>query len=358
VNVTREALRRGLVAATLLIAGLSGPAIGASGADSPTPDNSIGFRLVDAPTDRLADPRAHIYIVDHLAPGTTIHRKVEVSNGGATALHIRLYAGAATLEGGEFKAPGGPGGNELAGWTSVSVPAVDVPARSTVQATVTIAVPSSASTGERYGVVWAELPPSQGGGGVSLVNLTGVRIYLSVGPGGEPASSFVIPSLVASRDTQGHPIVSVQVRNTGGRALDLSGHASLSGGPGRLSAGPFDARNDTLPIGGSANVLIPLDPAIPSGSWKVQVTLRSGLIENTAEAVLQVPATSGPAQAPVRATPVKKPGPGAPVLIVAVVLVGAVSVGLALTFRRRRRQRLAPRAGRALAQQRARAAVR
>ncbi|MCW3043699.1 MAG: hypothetical protein JWL57_1857, partial [Actinobacteria bacterium] len=93
-------------------------------------------------------------------------------------------------------------------------------------------------------------------------------------------------------------------------------------------------------------------------SWKVQVTLRSGLIENTAEALLQVPATSGPAQTPVRATPVKKPGPGAPVLIVAVVLVGAVSVGLALTFRRRRRQRLAPRGGRPLPQQRARAAVR
>jgi hypothetical protein len=358
VNVTREAMRRGLVAATLLIAGLSCPAISASGAGSPTPDNSIGFRLVDAPTDRLADPRAHIYIVDHLAPGTTIHRKVEVSNGTAHAMHIRLYAGAATLEQGEFKAPGGPGGNELAGWTSVSAPAVDVAPRSAVQATVTIAVPSSASTGERYGVVWAELPPSQGNGGVSLVNLTGVRIYLSVGPGGEPASSFVVPSLVARRDQQGHPVVAAQVRNTGGRALDLSGHASLSGGPGRLSAGPFDAKNETLPIGQSGEVLITLDPAIPSGSWKVQVTLHSGLIENTAEADLVVPATSEPAQAPVRARPVKKPGPSSAVLIAGVVLVGAVSVGLALTFRRRRRESLPPRGSQPLPHQRARAGVR
>jgi len=357
VNVTRKGKHRGLTTLTLLIVGLSCPAISASAAGSATPGGSVGFRLIDAPTDRAQDPRAHIYIVDHLAPGTTIHRRVEVSNGTAQALHIRLYAGAATLEQGEFKAPGGPGGNELAGWTSVSVPAVDVAPQSAVQATVTIAVPSSASTGERYGVVWAELPPSQGNGGVSLVNLTGVRIYLSVGPGGEPPSSFVIPSLVARRDPAGKPVVAVQVRNTGGRALDLNGHASLSGGPGRLSAGPFDAKNETLPIGGSADVLIALDPAIPSGSWKVQVTLRSGLIENTAEAVLEVPATSAPAQAPVRARPVKS-GPGPLILIVGVVLVGATSLWLALTFRRRRRRSLPPRGSRPLPRQRAGTAVR
>jgi len=356
VNVTRIAKHRGLATLTLLIVGLSCPAISASAAGSPTPGGSVGFRLVDAPTDRAQDPRAHIYIVDHLAPGTTIRRRVEVSNGTAQAVHVRLYAGDATLEQGEFKAPGGPGSSDLAGWTSVSPPAVDVAPQSAVQATVTITVPSSASTGERYGVVWAELPPSHGNGGVSLVNLAGVRIYLSVGPGGEPASSFVIPSLVARRDPQGKPVVAVQVRNTGGRALDLDGQASLSGGPGRLSAGPFEAKNETLPIGGSADVLIALDPAIPSGSWKVQVTLRSGLIENTAEAVLEVPATSAPAQAPVRARPVKS-RPGHLTLIAGVVLVGAASVGLALTFRRRRLS-LPPRGSRPLPRQRARTAVR
>jgi hypothetical protein len=356
--VKQETRHRRLATLTLLVVGLSCPAIGASAAGSPIPGNSVGFRLVDAPSDRVQDPRAHIYIVDHLAPGTTIHRRVEVSNGTAQAVHIKLYAGAATLEQGQFKAPGGPGGNEVAGWTSVSPPAVDVAPQSVMQAAVTIAVPSSASTGERYGVVWAELPASQGNGGVSLVNLTGVRIYLSVGPGGEPASSFVIQSLVARRDQQGQPVVAAQVRNTGGRALDLNGHASLTGGPGRLSAGPFDAKNETLPIGQSGEVLIALDPAIPSGSWKVQVTLHSGLIENTAEAVLVVPAASDPAQAPVRARPVKSSGPGSPILIAGTVLLGAVCVGLGLTFRRRRRASPPPRGSRPLPRQRARAAVR
>ena len=249
-NVKPRAKHRGLATLTLLIVGLSCPAISASAAGSPTPGTSVGFRLVDAPTDRAQDPRAHIYIVDHLAPGTTIHRRVEVSNGTTQAVHVRLYSGDATLEQGEFKAPGGPGGNELAGWTSVSVPAVDVAPQSAVQATVTIAVPSSASTGERYGVVWAELPPSQGNGGVSLVNLAGVRIYLSVGPGGEPPSSFIIQSLVVRRDEKGQPVVDAQVRNTGGRALDLDGQASLSGGPGRLSAGLKRRPRQSMPARG------------------------------------------------------------------------------------------------------------
>jgi hypothetical protein len=356
VNVTLNAGHRGLATLALLVVGLSCPATSASAAGSPTTTNSIGFRLVDAPTDRAQDPRARIYIVDHLAPGTIIHRRVEVSNGTAQAVHVRLYAGDATLEGGEFKAPGGPGSSDLAGWTSVSPPAVDVAPQGTAQATVTIAVPSSASSGERYGVVWAELPPSQGNGGVSLVNLAGVRIYLSVGPGGEPPSSFVIPSLVVRHDQQGQPVVAVQVRNTGGRALDLEGQASLSGGPGRLSAGPFDAKNETLPIGQSADVLIPLGPTIPSGSWNVQVTLHSGLIQNTAQAVVEV-SPSAQAQAPVRTRPVK-PGPAPPILIAGVGLVGATSLGLAEGFRRRRRLSRRPRGSQPLPRQRARTGVR
>src|SRR5688572_30162225 len=37
---------------------------------------SIGIRLVDAPVTARDDPRAQIYIVDHLAPGTVITRRI------------------------------------------------------------------------------------------------------------------------------------------------------------------------------------------------------------------------------------------------------------------------------------------
>ncbi|MEU6432166.1 hypothetical protein ABZ860_40205 [Microbispora sp. NPDC046973] len=43
------------------------------------------------------------------------------------------------------------------------------------------------------------------------------------------------------RDATGHPVLAAQVRNTGGRALDLSGSLSLSEGPGGLRAGPYPA---------------------------------------------------------------------------------------------------------------------
>jgi hypothetical protein len=41
---------------------------------------TIGVRLLDAPVTAGDDPRARVYIVDHLAPGTVIHRRIEVSN--------------------------------------------------------------------------------------------------------------------------------------------------------------------------------------------------------------------------------------------------------------------------------------
>ena len=37
-------------------------------------EGSIGLRLVDAPVSAGNDPRAKLYIVDHLAPGTVIQR--------------------------------------------------------------------------------------------------------------------------------------------------------------------------------------------------------------------------------------------------------------------------------------------
>ena len=67
---------RGLTTLTLPIAGLSCPAISASGLGSASPCDAAGFCLVDAQS--------------------------------------------------EFKAPGGPASSELTGWTSVPPPAVDV----------------------------------------------------------------------------------------------------------------------------------------------------------------------------------------------------------------------------------------
>ena len=63
-----------------------------------------------------------------------------------------------------------------------------------------IDVPVDASAGERYAVVWAEVSaPASAAGGVTLVNRVGVRVYLSVAPGGAVAGGAATPAVANDR---------------------------------------------------------------------------------------------------------------------------------------------------------------
>jgi hypothetical protein len=259
---------------------------------------SIGIRLVDAPVERRDDPRAQTYIVDHVGQGATITRHVEISSTVTQPTNVSLYVAAATLEDGQFVFGEGRAENDLTDWSSIDPPEVAVPASGTVQATVTIAVPTDADDGERYGVIWAELPGS--GGSANVVNRVGVRIYLSVGEGEEPVTDFTIDSLTASRDAEGVPVVETRVTNTGGRAIDLAGSLVLANGPGSLNAGPFDVQiGTTLAPGDSAPARVQLDPSLPDGPWDATITISSGRLEHTAEATLTFPSEPGEAAEPV-----------------------------------------------------------
>lgn len=261
---------------------------------------SIGIGLVDAPTDRRDDPRAHSYIVDHLNQGATITRHVQVSSTVQEPTNVQLYVAAATLEDGEFVFGEGRAENDLSDWTTIDPPEVSVPPNGKVQAAVTIAVPTDATDGERYGVIWAELPGS--GGSANVVNRVGVRIYLSIGEGEEPVTDFTIDTLTARREEDGTPVVLTSVTNTGGRAIDLSGTLQLTNGPGSLAAGPFDVQiGTTLAPGATAPARIPLDANLPNGPWDAVVTIRSGRIEHEAKATITFPAEAGEAAPPVKA---------------------------------------------------------
>jgi hypothetical protein len=188
-------------------------------------------------------------------------------------------------------------------------------------------------------VVWAETttPPAEDGG-VTQVSRVGIRIYLSVGPGGVPASDFRIESMTAARDASGAPEVQASVRNTGGRALDLSGQLMLTKGPGGLSAGPFEITlGTTLGVDQTEPIAVSLNENLPDGPWLATITAKSGLVEQTAEARLTFPTDPGVA-APVTA---EQPA-GVPWLPIGL----AVAAGLLLLagviwwflLRRRRRQ--------------------
>jgi hypothetical protein len=316
-------------------------AFGASAeAAATTSTGSVGIRLVDVPVSAANDPRARLYIVDHVAPGAVIERRIEVSNTTSSALRVALYAAAATIGAASFIGEEGHTANDVSSWTSVSPSAPEIPAGRTVTAMVTIAPPIDAAPGERYAVVWAEVGSvPTNGDRVIEVNRVGVRVYLSVGRGGSPASDFAIDSLTAERSDQGRPVVVAAVHNTGGRALDVSGTLQLSSGPGGLSAGPFPASlGVTLAIADTKQVTITLDEVVPAGPWNARVTLRSGLIQRSATATITFP--SNGVSAPVKtATAHRASDRGAIAGAVALALLASAAAGVLLLRQRRAAKR-------------------
>ncbi len=291
----------------------------------------IGIRLLDVPTSRADDPRARVYIVDHVAPGTTIQRRVQVANETHRKVLLSLYVGSATIRGGAFVPANDQDATDLSSWTSLSRSRVKLPPGGRRVVTTSIHVPQTASSGERYGVIWASTtarPPP--GGGVTVVNRVGIRIYLSVGPGGEPTSAFTVQSLTAARLPDGRPMVQAQVHNTGGRALDMEGSLRLSNGPDGLSAGPFEARlGTTLAPGDSEPVTVPLSRGLPEGPWLASIDLHSGTVDVTAQATITFPAEPGTSSTPAVVDGSGRQWP----LILAICLATAALVGGLAWFR-------------------------
>jgi hypothetical protein len=297
---------------------------------------SVSIRLVDAPTERRDDPRARIYIIDHLRQGDRIQRRVEVGNTTPDPVRIKVYAGGARVRDGEFDFGDRTSRNELTSWTKVEPAEVLVEPQGTQIATVTVEVPDDAVDGERYAVVWAELPSS--GGQAAVVNRVGVRMYISVGEGEEPESDFEIDTLTAGRERDGTPVVRTHITNTGGRALDIGGRLTLDDGPGGLRAGPFNVEvGTTLGIDERAPATVHLDKDLPHGPWKATVTIRSGELSKTAEATITFPDEAGAEGEPVEAESVRKQRQ---VLIpIASLLVLAILVALVLLSVRGKRRK-------------------
>ena len=328
-------IKRSLGFILLLTAGTFVPAVTAFAQATPPPAGTIGVRLLEAPVARQDDPRARIYIVDHISQGTTISRKMEVVNNTNETQTLQLYPGAAKIGDGLFDGLDGHAANDLTSWTSVVPNAVTLAPGQSAPATVTIAVPAGVHDGERYGVVWADRVAATQQG-VNVSNRVGLRIYLSVGTGAEPASDFVIETLQAARDDKTHnPIVKAMVRNTGGRALDMSGKLDLKDGPGGLNAGPFPAElGTTLGIGQREPVTVKLDKRIPKGPWNAVITLSSGEITHSAQARITFPDSGAakPVKAESLADKVK-------ILLPILAIVLALIVALIIVLRRRRKDK-------------------
>ncbi len=276
-----------------LAAGTLSPAVVAVAAihrpTGPAPQR-FGARLVDVPVSAANNPRALRYIIDYLPTGTVIHRRILVMNQEARTAHFTVYPDAARISHGSFTGDNGATRSELTGWISVQYPALTLRPHASSMDMITIKVPPGATRGEHYGMIWvqqAAYARVSSGFGVSEVARVGIRIYLAVGQGGAPPTSFAITSITGHRSARGRPSMVVHVDNTGGRAVDLSGTARLSGGPGDTEAGPFaEQQVITLAPGQSGNVTFAPPRSLPNGSWRATVTLVSGLTTATATATV------------------------------------------------------------------------
>jgi hypothetical protein len=306
---------------------------------SVTGPGGVGVRLLDVPADAVNNPRARAYIVDNLTPGTTIHRRIEVSNTTTAELHVAVYPAAATISQGSFVGTPAHTANDLSTWTTVSQPIVDVPAGSTAVDTITVAIPATASPGERYAVVWAEVRSTKAGGTVELINRVGIRMYVYVG-GTNPVTSFTVNTLTGQRNPAGYAIVRALVHNTGGLAVDLTGTVIMSSVTGALTAGPYPAQlGTTLAPGQSEPVWFMLTSQMTEGPWNATVTLRSGLSQQAFRAQITFPRSPGTAPS-AAARPVGG-GVGFVTILVIAILIAMFAALIALTaliitYRRRR----------------------
>jgi hypothetical protein len=324
---------RGVVALSFLalaVAVSAAPGVSqAATVGSPAPQGEFGIKLTEIPTSEASNPRALEYIIDRLAPGAVIHRKFEVTNLGGTPVQLTVYPAAATISRGSFQFAGGHTQNEMTTWVSVSRGALTVAPHSHATLEATVAVPRDAPSGEQYGVIWAQ-QSSSGAGSVKLVSRVGIRLYLSIGAGGAPASNFTLGTPVASRTAAGVPVVRVPVDNTGGRALDVRGTLQLSSGPGGISAGPFPGSSVvTIAPGQSGQEVFKLGSELPDGPWQGSFTMVSGLLTKTDKVTLDF--AGGAATAARSSFPVVPVAAGLAALI---VLAGA-----ALLITRSRRTR-------------------
>jgi hypothetical protein len=274
-----------LMATTLVTTLLAGAGTALAAA---TPQNQFGIKLLQAPASEAGDPRADIYIIDHLNPGADISRNFQVSNTGRNKITLSLYPAAASVSGGTFTFAAGHTQNEMTTWVHLNKPAVTLAPHTTATVTATVDVPKDATSGNDNGVIWAE-QDAKGPGNVNLVSRVGIRMYLNIGPGGAPAPGFTAGTPTTSTGSNGTRLVSVPINNTGGRAIDVRGSMSLSNGPGGLRAGPFNPRSmDTLAPGQSHPVTFALSSKLPEGPWQATFTFKSDLITKTEKVTLNL----------------------------------------------------------------------
>lgn len=287
-----------LVFAATVFAAVAVSAIPADASPSGGP-GAIGIRLLPALPSDMTNGFGSVYIIGDVRAGTTLTRRVEVSNSTGSTQRISMYASGARQQSGAFIFAAGRSVNQLSTWTTIR-PTVLLGPRTAAIETVTIRVPRHAAPGERLAVVWAQVsalttPTSS----VRLVNRVGVRIYVTVGSTRWGADVFRVGALRASLSGAGSPVVSAAVLNLGGAVVRIAGTVTLSDGPGGIGVGPLPVVPlVALPPGDVGDVTVTFRRGVPRGPWRAVLSLSNGLTSQLRVTELTFPARSTSANPP------------------------------------------------------------
>src|SRR5450631_4251815 len=122
---------------TVAAAALTPALAGSAQAVTKPPPALFGIRLVDVPVDEADNPRAYRYIIDHLNPGITIHRRVQIANLTPAAARITVYPDAAIIRDGSFVGDAGQTVSYLTTWITLSRHSVSLAPHARAMVTVT-----------------------------------------------------------------------------------------------------------------------------------------------------------------------------------------------------------------------------
>jgi LPXTG-motif cell wall-anchored protein len=279
-----------LAGAIALASGLTAPPALAGSTPPPTRPVAagIGVRLDTVPQNERSDSVDRSYIVRYMRIGTSMRAVITVSNTTKSTQRISVYPAAAVVRHGIFTFLNGAAHNDLTTWTRLSTGQLLLKPDTQAPVTVTVAVPANAYRGQRYAVIWAQVISSKGQ--ITEVSRVGIRMYISVGPGGPPPPGFVIESMTAQRNAGGAPMVVARVRNTGGIALGVTGTLRLTHGPGGTTVGPLPLTDDaTVGVGAAVPMEVILSRQVPLGPWMSVLSLNAGFQHRTVRVSLTFP---------------------------------------------------------------------
>ena len=255
-NRRRRAL--GLLAAALTVAGglIAAPAASAA----PAAGDDVTWTVRTASNSFGSDRTSYSYTA---APGSTVDDALVVTNHGAGALDLGVYAADGyTTDSGQFDlVVGGAKSVSIGAWVTSGAKSVTVAPGATVEVPFTLAVPKNATPGDYAGGIVTSLVEPDAAKGINVDRRLGIRVALRVSGDLKPAlavdDAHVDWTGGLNPFAGGDATLSYTIHNTG--------NSSLSARQAATVAGPFGW------LATKAGAIAPSPNLLPGESWKVEV---------------------------------------------------------------------------------------